>query len=218
MNQFNIDWHEFYPTGGKPELQANVLGYHIEIFQGLPLTSDLPAVYCARYREANSSGETWPIVLVERDTEEQAKAQVNAWLAKQVRAVGSVDISNACKDAGFDLAVGLRYALQFMEALRPHLAKNDSVEVVPAKTADEHSGLYLRNLATGCGVRVLSCSRAEYVAMATGTLAELDDADEDFASTTYFHETEIGAYANVAANLYLSSGKRVAARIYHQPG
>jgi hypothetical protein len=217
MKNFDIEWHEYHPTGGQRQLYADVLGYHFEIVPVVWPGQSGPA-YLAQYKEAEASnGETWPIGLNDRATEDEAKAAVDTWLAMQVQEVRATGIPQVVLGPVFELSGGLVYGQKFLEALRPHLTHWDAVKVLPAADEDGHTGLYLSSSATGQGIRVMSCSRAEHVAMSTGTIFELDDvtANEDSICTTYFHESEIASYAWSSGTAYLSSDRTTSARMYH---
>lgn len=218
MTDFNIEWHEAQRPGFAPFLYANALGHYLKVFQIPPRGSETVTRYGATHDEA---GEEWAIGSREGyASEDEAKTAVATWLAKQVRELRGDGAGEIHPGPAFALTAGLSYGLKFLEAVRPHLTDWDAVEVVPCNTADGHNGLYLRSYATGQGIHIQSCSRTNYVAMSTGEISELDDfdANKDRISTTYFHESEIAAYAKSSGTSYLSSERSTAARTCHSAG
>lgn len=215
MKNFNIDWHECQRPGFPPFLYANALGHYLKVFQLRPREGDTATRYGATHDEA---GEEWPIGSTDGYASiDEAKGAVGTWLAKEVRELQGESIGEPHSGPAFALTGGLSYGLKFLEALQPHLTDWDAVEVAPCATADGHDGLYFRSYATGRGIRVQSCSRTNYVAMWTGEVYELDDfeAYESRTSPTYFHESEIAAYARSSGTSYLSSERSTAAKMYH---
>jgi hypothetical protein len=215
MNDFNIEWRESNECGHRSGLYANVLGYYLLLEPVCKPGFSKPVGYTVTYTEAGNPNDAWTIESssehpfeMPSPSEEAAKQAATVWLASQVRkaqtqpAPARPEVSMA---EVFEMSRGMRYALKFMTALRPLLSSNDNVRVAPAVGEDDHTGLAFANHETGYGVRILSCSRAEHVAMTTGTIAELESNDQENMGATYFHESEIPGFAQVAAKMYLGT-------------